>query len=86
MSIKKIDLAWDATPYIGRLSIYRLRNKQYMICIRKQGVYLGNAGSWNLVNNIPANINVKLTKNLSGIKRIKTIEELIADVTKPKDS
>jgi hypothetical protein len=75
-----------APSYIGRVSVYQFKNKQHMMCIRKQATYYQINGNWYMLNQTPANINMKLTRDIRKVKKIKSINDLIADVTKPKNS
>jgi hypothetical protein len=79
-------LAQNALSYIGRVSAYQLKNRQYMVCIRKQGAFDKIGNKWYSFNQAPANINIDPIKNIRIVKEIKSINDLIADVTKPKNS
>jgi hypothetical protein len=78
-------LTQDAPSYIGRVSVYQFKNKQRMMCIRKQATYYQINGNWYMLNQTPANINMELTRDIRKVKKIKSINDLIADVTKPKN-
>ena len=86
ISSGKMVLTQSAPSYIGRVSVYQFKNKQKLMCIRKQATYYQLNGNWYMLNQTPANINMELTRDIRKVKKIKSINDLVTDVTKPKNS
>lgn len=76
-----IVLSKYAPAYFGRLSLYQFPDKNYLISLRQQGLYKTNDAGFTPIVFYPLNINLDLVKNLRNLRVIKTMDDLIADVT-----
>jgi hypothetical protein len=86
-SIQRAYFNVDGNSYVGKMSVYKTGNK-YIVTIYGVAIFVvdrdnkkvSNFGGYNF------NMNLDALRDIRKLKRPRTINDLVADVTKPKNS
>lgn len=86
-SIGRAYLNSDGNSYLGRMSVFPTNGK-YIFSIYNNQLYVTDSSGKTLLSTAPYdyNMNLDVLSDVRKLKKPKTINDLVADVTKPKNS
>lgn len=87
ISMGRAYLASDGNAYLGRMSVFPTNNK-YIFTIYNNQLYVTDSSGKTLLSTAPYdyNMNLGVLSNIKKLNRPRTINDLVTDVTKSKNS